>query len=626
MLKKQNDIINLLNKSEHDITSNEIAAYLNISKRSVINYIHDINKDEKIIYSSNKGYKLLEKQNKLTEDLQSNDYLSRSRYVIKKILIDSMEVNIFDLCEDLYTSYSTIKLDIIKWNKVFSVYNIKFYTRNNFIKIAGDETAKRRLVSKVIFDETENNFIDLKSLTSLFRQEDINLLEKIIIDISDEHEIFINDFAYKNIVFHLLITIDRIKKGETINSKVVFQYENSIDELIVTRLINDLEINFEIKLNYDEQSSIYILFKSNTNYNISATLYKNNIDSIISEKVFEVTKNIVNQVDKIFTINLNNDIFVNKFSLHLQALKQRSDSNRFNRNPLLNSIKSDCPIIYEIAIYISLLINESFKTPINEDEIAYIAIHIGSEVDRQNKSLSKVKCVFFSPNYLNTTNEVCNKILYRLGNKIEIVKVVTEIDELNSLEYDLLLSNLEINNINNNSITIPPFINENVLLKIENKVNEVNASRKKVSINKYFDTLFNEELLFTNLNLSNKNDVIHFLCENLLNLEYIDKDFEESVLHRESISSTAFGQFAVPHAINAYGYKSTIAVIISENGIIWDDKRVFIVLLPIVCKFDKTKFTAIYEYILTELNNTQIQQLSGLVKSTKDLKTFLINM
>jgi lichenan operon transcriptional antiterminator len=112
----------------------------------------------------------------------------------------------------------------------------------------------------------------------------------------------------------------------------------------------------------------------------------------------------------------------------------------------------------------------------------------------------------------------------------------------------------------------------------------------------------------------------------LLNLEYIDKDFEESVLHRESISSTAFGQFAVPHAINAYGYKSTIAVIISENGIIWDDKRVFIVLLPIVCKFDKTKFTAIYEYILTELNNTQIQQLSGLVKSTKDLKTFLINM
>ena len=49
-------------------------------------------------------------------------------------------------------------------------------------------------------------------------------------------------------------------------------------------------------------------------------------------------------------------------------------------------IKLNSPIIFDMAIYISLDLMESYEVIINEDETAFIAMHIGAEIERQNKT------------------------------------------------------------------------------------------------------------------------------------------------------------------------------------------------------------------------------------------------
>ena len=51
-------------------------------------------------------------------------YAERSVYIIKKMLIEHRPLNTFDLCDELFISYSTLKSDLAKMNTLYQSFHV----------------------------------------------------------------------------------------------------------------------------------------------------------------------------------------------------------------------------------------------------------------------------------------------------------------------------------------------------------------------------------------------------------------------------------------------------------------------------------------------------------------------
>lgn len=79
-----------------------------------------------------------------------------------------------------------------------------------------------------------------------------------------------------------------------------------------------------------------------------------------------------------------------------------------------------------------------------------------------------------------------------------------------------------------------------------------------------------------------KTDVIHQLSTMAIQNKDVSADFEEHVLNREKLSSTAFyNKFAIPHSDQQSAKTTKLYIMINTAGITWDDQIVYLSLIHI---------------------------------------------
>ena len=154
MKKKQEELIEYLYKHNRT-TSEELSKSLSISIRTVKSYISDLNfQFPELINSNNRGYEIDKHKASVLLHYKDNipqDYDGRCIYIIKKLLLEKqIEIDLFDICDELFISDSTLKNDIYKMNTSFANFNITFSCQDNKIKIYGSEKNKRKLITHVM--------------------------------------------------------------------------------------------------------------------------------------------------------------------------------------------------------------------------------------------------------------------------------------------------------------------------------------------------------------------------------------------------------------------------------------------------------------------------------------------
>ena len=60
---------------------------------------------------------------------------------------------------------------------------------------------------------------------------------------------------------------------------------------------------------------------------------------------------------------------------------------------MTQAIKNNSPIVFDIAIYIALDLMDRYHFMVNEDETAFLAIHIGAEIERQSANIYKIPAI-----------------------------------------------------------------------------------------------------------------------------------------------------------------------------------------------------------------------------------------
>ncbi len=82
------------------------------------------------------------------------------------------------------------------------------------------------------------------------------------------------------------------------------------------------------------------------------------LSSFVDPKIISALKDVLAEVERTYLVELNDEEFFNKLAIHLQSLYYRSHYETFTRNSSLLDLKTAYPLIYDLAVYISSLIQD----------------------------------------------------------------------------------------------------------------------------------------------------------------------------------------------------------------------------------------------------------------------------
>lgn len=596
------------------VTAVSLANTLGISVRTVKNYVSELNGCyHGIIASSRKGYiinpAIGAKALKETKSSIPQTARERAAYIMKRI--NREPVSFYDLCEELFISSSTLYAVLPRIRKQLESFDLTLHTASDMLEIVGLEKNKRKLLSQLLYHESNENFVNLETIQSAFPDIDILYVKNIVLETLSEYRYFINDYSLSNLVLHIAIAADRIK-----NNAGYGEYEQAMEALdllpheyeLSQKIVERLENHFQLKFSAGEVQEMTLLLISRAtslNYN---SITVDNLADIIGKDCISLVYELVNAVGSFYYINLNEPEFLIRFALHIKNLLIRAQNQHFCKNPIGDTLKATCPLIYDDAVCCSSIIKEWTGISINDDEISYIAFHLGSTLETQKALASKLSAVIYCPTYYNMDNRLLQTISSRLSTELLIANIITEESDLDKITTpDLIICTVPINRtLVTPFIQVQPFLMETDITAIRQKIDEIRTSKKRETFTSYLHQIILPDFFERGEGFSRREDAIHYLCEKLRQKDYVEEHFEKEVLEREKMSSTGFQNFAIPHSMSMRANKTGMYLYLCDTPTNWNGKQISLIIMLCFNRDERYIFNEIFEpltMILTEPNN-----------------------
>jgi lichenan operon transcriptional antiterminator len=613
---KYRNILRYLSTQQEWTPSGQLANTLGISKRSVKTYIADINSMEKgLITSSKMGYRVdLEKLNPFLSSIKTTipqTPKERADFLLKSLVNADRPLHIFDLSDELFISEVTLKGDLRKVKKRLAEHHLELQNSGDNIQLVGDEKSKRKLMSSILYSETNDNFLDIDKLKTSFEGFDIDYIRYVIAEVFSTYHYFTNDYSLTNIILHIAIAIDRMENGFVFSKQIEGETHQEKEYKIAHEIAERLEAHFHVKYSEGEIRDLALLISSSGTSINFMHLQLSDLHDVAGMRCISVVEKILEDLRNNYYIVIEDSEFLVRFTLHIKNLLMRLENQFVSKNPLTSTIKINCPSIFDCAVHVSYTIKEETGFTMNDDEIAYVAFHLGYALEMQKQANSKVTCSILFPFYYNYNVQLTEQLTNHFGEDLLIQHVVTNEKELAVLNSYLIISAVQLNSVPKVPfIIINPIFSSTDKTKIANKINEIKETKRKESFKKNLVAMMDEQLFQIVHSAGKKEETLAIMSERMEQRGLVDAGFLTNVKEREAMSSTAFGRIAIPHAIKMDSKKTGMFVLINNKGIEWDDSTVNLVLLLSVKKDDKRLYHDVFDSlasVLTEEGNvTQI--------------------
>jgi len=605
-------------------TATTLANYFKVSTRTIRKYVNEINQEHTLIASSPQGYQLISRDVGNLNNHPTSP-AERTKVILKELIINSEGINIFDLSERYFISVASIEKDIFQANKMIKHYNLKSIHRKDVLILIGEEREKRRLMSHIISQESSMEFLSIRTVQDSFPDYDIISLKKEIVYILTEYNLYINDYIINNILLHLVITVERIKNNNPVIQETTIAKLKSNTEANVANIIADfLEEKYGIHFNESERFNFILLLSSKTTLLNYQSLTPNVLNNYVEEQYVSLSKKIINKVQESYLISIFDDESFIKFTLHLKNLIFRAKNQQMAKNPITSKLKDSYPLIYELAVFISTQIQLMENIHIKEDEISFIAFHIGSYFERKKHMEKKIICAVICPNYYDMQLNLTNSLEKRFYDYLEIVNVSADSSEIALEKIDLIISTLPLQKGEIPSVIVHPYLTEKDYEDIQSQINKQNRQKQIRKVNDYLNLYFDEELFRKNIYLDSDEKYIKYMSKMLYEKEYVSEDYGHFVLERERMSSTAFNNnVAVPHSMHMDSKKTGICIIILDRPVTWGKEKVQIIVMFSINKEQREVFSPFFEGVINILS--EWENINELIKAV-DYQDFMEKM
>ncbi|MFV0479046.1 MAG: BglG family transcription antiterminator [Anaerorhabdus sp.] len=605
MNKRQERIILFLENSQSWITGKELGKLLGVSDRTIRTDMNSINKEHLNLVESNVHYGYRLNRDIFTEKKLSSGRpipqlpTERNAYILQELLSRRNAINLTFLQEELFVSEYTIDNDVKKINAMLKSYKtIKIEKKNNCITLDGSEEEKRMLYKKLLSAETNGNFVNMNMIAQLYTGFDILEIKDILESIFNEYDFSIREDAFPMLMIHIGISIERMR-GE---HYVVGSYYNeklaqSKEYLIAKEFFNKISKKFLININNEEVALIALILLGKRSVDYTEV----SLNKISKVELSDIIDIVLKRVKAYYDLDFLNDrLFIEGFKLHISNMIDRLQSNTPVMNVYLFEIKKKYPLVFDMAIFVSRVVEEQIGLKIEENEIGFIALHLGVAYDRLNHP-GKYRVVLIHPSNQALKSICSQKIADRFSERIILNDKLNYFEESIVMDYepDLILSTVPLkHNLPILTINIGLFVNADDEFKIFQALNNLDKKEFKKRFEETVQEFISEEFYFTDVDCATERQAIEFICDKLIENGIVSEKYKESVLEREQIASTSFNYgFAVPHSLNVPANKTVIAIAQLKQQIKWDQFPVRLVILLAIDEFGQKKLETFFEWL-----------------------------
>ena len=590
------EILSILSANSY-ITAERLAKELNVSEKTIRIKIHELNNELektgiKIVSKPRYGYILLCDDNKDIKAINFNsnmvnDFEYRVKYIFEYLINNDEYIKSDTLSEALDISKTTLTntLKLIEDN--IKYYNIKIERRPNYgIKLIGTEFDIRNCIidyylKQQIDDEIYKN----------------KLIENVIINFIKDNDIKLSEINLENFIQYISVSAERIKNNRVINSYNEDVLKDIKDEELelAKKLAAILEKEIGIKFNDTEVIFIAIhiasksLLISSDNPNF---IIQNKLDNIVHEMLDLVFNNL--KID--LRNNLNLRLLLNH---HMIPFDIRIRYNVLQKNPMLCDIKSNYGLAYLIASEANTVLKSYYKKEIPDDEIGYLALLFQIALEENNDHKSKINILIVCGSGKTTSKLLMYKYKKEFGEYIDNI-YTTDL---------IMLKDFDFSKINYIFSTVPiafkvpvPIVQIGLFLETNDIINVKNAL--ELSKNDFLHDYYNEDLFSLNIQGSTRDEIIKNICIDIKKYIDIPDNFYDSVMKREYLSETDFGNLvAIPHPFDILTDKTFVYVAVLDKPIVWYKNNVQVVFLISISNNKDDNLKKFYQYTVDFLLN-----------------------
>ena len=594
-------LITCINKSTY-MPVKELASLLSVSRRTILREIKGLTSlpyDLKLDYDSQAGIRIsgsdenkeLFRKELTASNIPYTNKEERQKLLILELLRTNEVKKIYYYASLFNVSEATISNDLDDIEEWFSNEGLTLEKKTGVgIKVAGAEKDYRQALVNILREGIQNNpyyrrmniydsdsiehdlFSNMESgnIFSLLNKE---ILERVLLVFNTyNHELELDKYAkasYFGLIIHLTVAIDRILNNDAIETS------ESIDNIMKddycldqARLMAEkLENEFDIDIPSGEISYIALHIKGAKFNEVDEFEEYDNIDLRL------LVRKMVDRMDhKYASVFANDEQLLTGLAAHLKPTIIRMKYRSVIINPFKEQIKEKYPEYFHQAAIGAEVINEEYDVRLSEDEISYIAMHLGASYERKDYSsenYSNVRIGIVCASGVGLSALLLARIKKQIGYNIDLVTL--SVNEVLNKDYDvdILVSTLDIKTddvilLVNPLLTELDIMNIKELVKLYRARDRVRKKQRKHINHKDIIRIF-RNLRFVYQDKADLDQIYRIIAENSKNSnpELLIRDLKE----REKIQSNIYNKFnfALLHCITGSVDEVQVMFILSDD-------------------------------------------------------------
>lgn len=615
LTKRQEKIIDYLEKDGSWLTGKELAYLMSVSDRTIrsdVGKINDFYGFNLIQSNRREGYRLskgemtaktIETPLSMAIPQTANE---RALFLLKHLLVSKKEINLISFQQQVFISESTLENDLKKVRQILLDYpSLKLLRSKNILSLKGIEDEKRHLYKTLLSKETKGNFLNLTTISTLFSKLDLMTIKSKFDGVCRHYHYRVREIDIPMMMLHIGIGIERMLNRNFVSLPYHdAELQNSVEYQIAENFYKQISQSLPIELKKEEIVLLAILL-GNRNANFSKLNVAYTDDQSIKSLVTEILTVLASQYD----INFYKDEHLRSgLERHLRGLINRQKNQLTVQNPYRQELKRHYPLIFDMAVRLGEIIEEKMHFTICENKNAFLAIHLGASYDTSRND-SKYRTVIIHPDEKGSNSQFVAKLESRFKGDIALIAHLSYFEEslVQDLNPDLILTSLPLSHsLNILTVQLTLFVTHSDESLVIDALTQLDHQKLHDIFEEKVGDLIRPDVFYINQvsKFETVEHILSFMLDALYEKGYTPEEFKADVFKREFFSATSFAYgFAMPHSLKVMANVSCLSVMQLRQPLMWGEFEIRLVLLIAISKADRNYMNMFFEWFNDVVND-----------------------
>jgi lichenan operon transcriptional antiterminator len=338
---RQNRLLTRLAGTENWLTAASLADFLGVTPRTVRSYVAALNSrvaDGIVVESGVQGYRAgPAARAALREDaVEPGTPRARLHELVRRLLEADAPLDVHDVADEIYVSSATVEGDLARVRSFLKGSGVVLQRQGSQVWLQGTEMAQRRLLSRLVHDQTEMKSLDFPALMRVLGEGSVGAeayarFRSDLVDALGDLGYFVNEYAIADVLMHVAIAADRISRGRPLATGTEHPRE---DAVAVGDVLDALALrHFGIRFDAGDREFLTTVVLSRL-----AAPRLDSVRAAARERVDPAVKQAVLDAcaaaSAEFLVDLSGEDFTWRLILHVQNLVERPAGSASSRNPL----------------------------------------------------------------------------------------------------------------------------------------------------------------------------------------------------------------------------------------------------------------------------------------------------